>query len=127
MAAGIKITKTRGLGAGTFSPAQAFARVGKQIAKRIEENVDEFGKMVEQKLVDHTPSRRGKVPNGGQTADAWKFTDKQYGFNVRNNKPWVGSLNSGRWVSPGDKGGPKPKRNWVQGYIKTTRPKKLQK
>jgi len=121
MAAGIKITKTRGLGAGTFSPAQAFARVGKQIAKRIEQNVDEFGEKIEQKLKDHTPNRTGK------TADAWKFTDKQYGFNVRNNKPWVGSLNSGRWVSPGEKGGPKPKRNWVQGYIKTTRPKKLQK
>lgn len=115
MATGIKITKSTGLGGG-FSPAQIFAKVGPRLAKRIEKDVDAFGKKMKGALADQTPYRTG------DTSRAWKFQDQQQGFKVKNDKPWVGGLNEGRWISRSKNGGPRPRKDWVSSTIKKTKP-----
>lgn len=117
MAFGIKITKTSGLG-GSFSPAQILAKVGPRLAKRIEKDVDDYGKKMRGGLADQTPYRTG------QTARAWRFEDRPKGFKVKNDKPWVGGLNEGRWVSRSQTGGPRPRKGWVESTIKKTKPKR---
>jgi len=89
-------------------------QVVSKITKKIEADVDRIGKDIRDDLrVNETPYKTGK------TANNWDFINRPKGFDVRNNKPWIGTLNEGRWVSKGKSGkGPSKKRNWVQASVK---------
>ena len=109
MAFGINIRASSG-----GSRATAMTNIISKITKKLEADVDRIGKDIQKDLKDNeTPYVTGK------TARAWKYKDQTKGFNVSNNKPWIGTLNEGRWTSKSKSStGPSQKRNWVQASVK---------
>ena len=110
MATGISIRSSSG------SPirASAMSRVVSKITKQLEAHVDKIGQKIKNDLTNNrTPAR------SGQTARAWKFKDRQTGFEIQNNKSWIGSLNEGNHVSKSlSKKKIKPRKQWVQASVK---------
>jgi hypothetical protein len=112
MAFGINIKSSSGGGKAT-----AMNNIIAKITKKIEANIDQIGKDIQADLKDkETPYRTG------QTANAWKHKDRKYGFEIDNKKPWIGTLNDGRWNNvpryTDGRSGPSKKRNWVQATVK---------
>lgn len=107
MAFGINIK-----GSGGSSGASTITTVIGKITKKIEADIDAMGKQIRSDLSDSTPYRTG------QTARAWKYRDKARGFQVANNKNWIGSLNEGRHSSKSKNNGPDPSKGWVQQTVR---------
>jgi len=119
MAFGINIRASSG-----GSRATAMTNIISKITKKLEADVDRIGKDIQKDLRDNEtpyrkPAKRGKAKGTKHTATYWEYKDKAKGFNVSNNRPWIGTLNEGRWVSSSKSGkGPSKKRNWVQASVK---------
>jgi hypothetical protein len=119
MAFGLSIRSTTGGAQG----AAGLNRVMDKISKDIEKKIDQLGKDIQVELRDkQTPYRtknRGTNKGKKHTANYWDYKNKRNGFKIDNDRPWIGTLNEGNWVSSSKKGGgPSPRSDWVQSTIK---------
>jgi hypothetical protein len=110
MSFGISIKSSSGGSSGVSTMKSVIAK----ITKKIEADVDRIGKDITRDL------RQNETPYiSGKTAGAWTLRDRAKGFEISNNKPWIGSLNEGNWTSKGKtKKGPSKRKNWVQASVK---------
>lgn len=67
--------------------------LGSRLERRLTEAVRRLGQQLEQEIRDHTPVATGRARSG------WRRQDRQRGFTIENQVPYIGVLDRGRHMT----------------------------